>query len=107
MRGRAALDPFIGEYLFGRARSEILRTLLQSPSRSWSVREVQVRSGISPFAVRQELKALSELGLLTSMRPVRGPFQYRIVELHPGIRAIGELLPREGGAGIQPGKPGH
>jgi hypothetical protein len=94
-RGREALDPFIGEYLFGRARSEILRTLLVSPWRSWSVREVQVRSGISVVAVRQELKALSELGLLTSTRPARGPCQYKIVELHPGIRAIGELLPRE------------
>jgi hypothetical protein len=86
------MNPFLGEYLFGRARFEILRALLEGSARSWSVLELRMRSGTSDVAVRRELNALSGLGLLTSTRPARGPRQYKVVDGHPGIRALDELV---------------
>jgi predicted ArsR family transcriptional regulator len=84
------VDPFVAEYLLGHARSTILRNFLECPAMSLSVHDMRSRSGVSEIAVRRELKALTELGLLTSSRAA--PRRYKVADGHPAMQGLIQLL---------------
>lgn len=55
----------IAHHLLGQGRSALLSTLLLHPESSLHVRELARLTGTSPGSLHRELRALSELGLLT------------------------------------------
>lgn len=84
----AAPDPFLGYYLLGRSRCEIIATFVRQPQRRWTSADLGRETTASKNALQRELHALSSLGLIVRIKQAQNRSVYCA---NPGHPAFGHL----------------
>jgi len=84
-------DPKLVNFLLGKTRAAVLRTLLLEPGAALHVRELARVTGASPGSLHRDLRALSGLGLLLR-EEIGHQVHYRANTAHPCFGALTELL---------------
>jgi len=84
-------DPKLVNFLLGKTRAAVLRTLLLEPGAALHVRELARVTGASPGSLHRDLRALSGLGLLLR-EEIGHQVHYRANAAHPCFGALTELL---------------
>src|SRR5688500_5666502 len=85
-------DPFLGYYLLGRSRCEIIAAFVRQPERPLTAAGLRRETSAASNALQRERHALSSLGLIVRPRHARMHCVYHANAAHPALACLAGLL---------------